>query len=240
MVDLDETLINVCRQHLPEWGGDTVDSDPRFELIVGDAHAYLLQCSEIFDAIIMDISDPIEAGPGIALYTREFYNHAKSLLSVPQGVFVTQAGVAEAVPSLQMQRSGGVDEPLCYAPIINTLAEVFECVVPYSVSIPSFGSDWGFVMAFNCGSDLGGDNNGGSDIGTTVREEFANIPKKIIDDIISKRIQGNNNGTSNDNDILRHYDGETHRTMFSLTKSLRKMLKDDKRIMTRDNPIFMY
>mmetsp|Transcript_11293 Transcript_11293/g.15942 ORF Transcript_11293/g.15942 Transcript_11293/m.15942 type:complete len:201 (-) Transcript_11293:102-704(-) len=35
MVDLDATVIEVCKRHLPEWGGERVASDPRLELIVG-------------------------------------------------------------------------------------------------------------------------------------------------------------------------------------------------------------
>jgi spermidine synthase len=64
MVDLDGDVIEVCKKYLPEWGGEKVATDPRLELIVGDAYAYLMNTEETFDVIIMDISDPIEAGPG--------------------------------------------------------------------------------------------------------------------------------------------------------------------------------
>lgn len=96
MVDLDEAIIDVCVKHLPEWGGDKVKNDPRLELIIGDAYAHLSNCQDTFDIIILDISDPIEAGPGIMLYTQELYQHASSILS-EHGVFVTQAGVADAM-----------------------------------------------------------------------------------------------------------------------------------------------
>ena len=42
-----------------------------------------------FDVMIMDICDPIEAGPGIALYEMEFYKFAITKLN-PGGVLVTQ------------------------------------------------------------------------------------------------------------------------------------------------------
>ena len=73
MVDLDEVVVDVCRKYLPEWGGDEVATNPRLELIIGDAHEYLMNCKDSFDVVIMDISDPIEAGPGVMLYTQEFY-----------------------------------------------------------------------------------------------------------------------------------------------------------------------
>lgn len=66
--------------------------------IVGDAHKYLMETEEKFDVIIMDISDPVEAGPGIALYTQEFYKRAAEVLNKENGVFVTQAGSADFVP----------------------------------------------------------------------------------------------------------------------------------------------
>ena len=72
MVDLDEEVINVSKKYLPSWGGNTCQ-DPRFELIIGDANEYIHNTNEVFDLIIMDISDPIEAGPGIALYTLDFF-----------------------------------------------------------------------------------------------------------------------------------------------------------------------
>lgn len=60
MVDLDAKVVEVCKKYLPEWGGEEVANNERMELIIGDAYAYLNNCTDKFDAIIMDISDPIE------------------------------------------------------------------------------------------------------------------------------------------------------------------------------------
>jgi spermidine synthase len=98
MVDIDPVVVNVCVKHLPEWGGQAVLDHPKMTYIVGDAHQYLMETKETFDVIIMDISDPVEAGPGIALYTKEFYERAKEVLNKETGVFVTQAGSADFVP----------------------------------------------------------------------------------------------------------------------------------------------
>jgi spermidine synthase len=131
MVDVDKEIINVCRKYLPEWGGDEVANDRRLELIVGDALLYLDNTEEKFDVIIMDISDPIEAGPGILLYTKEFYQLALTRLNMPHGVFVTQTGTADSVPPPHVSK-----DITCYGPIYNTLKSVFDCVVPYSILIP--------------------------------------------------------------------------------------------------------
>jgi spermidine synthase len=69
MVDLDKVVVDVSREHLPEWGAGCWD-DPRLEMHYTDAHAWLMQYKgPKFDVIIMDIADPIEAGPGYVLYT---------------------------------------------------------------------------------------------------------------------------------------------------------------------------
>jgi spermidine synthase len=151
MVDLDVTVIDACRTHLPEWGGSSVLNHPKFQLVIGDAYQYLMDDSNtetIFDVIIMDISDPIESGPGNLLYTQEFYQHvAHHKLHPSHGVFVTQAGMAESVPSAPFMKDH--DDPSCHAPIYNTLRSVFSTVQLYTTNIPSFGSDWGFVIASN-------------------------------------------------------------------------------------------
>ena len=218
MVDLDAKVVEVCRKHLPERGGDAVANDPRMELIFGDAHAYLLNTKETFDVIIMDISDPIEAGPGIALYTKEFYEYAATRLN-PHGVFVTQGGTAEAIPT-GIVDSHGID-PSCFAPIRNTLATVFDCTIPYTTNIPSFAGDWGFVMAFR------------TDTEGSAAKEWRRIDSDIIDRLIEETITGGST-------VLGHYDGITHLRAFSLTKPLRTYMAKDERIMTKDNPVFMY
>ena len=222
MVDLDETVVQLSMKYLSEWGGEEVASNPRLQLIIGDAHKYLMETDQTFDVIIMDISDPIEAGPGVMLYTKEFYEHAKTLLNQPHGVFVTQAGTAESIPAAVVDVSD-VDNS-CYAPIYNTLSSVFDCTIPYSTNIPSFGGDWGFVMAFH--SANGGENG-------HALEDWKNPRPGMIDELIEKQISGGSDG-------LQWYDGTTHNRMFSLSKPLRKYMAKDSRIMTRDNPVFMY
>lgn len=218
MVDLDEVVVDFCREHLPEWGGETVTSNARFDLVIGDAFKYLNETKDKFDVIIMDISDPIEAGPGIMLYTKEFYDHAKTLLS-PHGVFVTQAGTAESVPAAVVTVAG-TEDPSCFAPIANTLGAVFSATIPYSTNIPSFGGDWGFVMAFE-----------NSSIEAVASWKSPEAGK--IDTLVTEHIIGGS-------EALKFYDGVSHMRMFHLVKPLRSYMNKDNRVMTRDNPVFMY
>jgi spermidine synthase len=234
MVDLDAKVIEVCKKYLPEWGGEKVAQNPRLELIIGDAFAYLNNCTETFDAIIMDISDPIEAGPGIMLYTQEFYKHAKSLLN-PNGIFVTQGGMADGISRVAGIEPGSDDDYSSYAAIKNTLESVFDCTIPYSVNIPSFGSDWGFIMAFDTSKDS-----------TSAMLEYIDIDKQKIDEMVDSNITEIDDINSKagsykaGSDVLRFYDGSSHRRMLALPKPLRLSMKKDSRIMTKENPVFMY
>lgn len=218
MVDLDGELVEICRKYLPEWGGEKVCADERFELVIGDAYKWIMETEETFDVVIMDISDPIEIGPGIMLYVKEFYEHVVTRMNQPHGVFVTQAGVADAIPAAHFV--AGNKDTACYGPIRNTLKSVFDTVVPYTSNIPSFGGDWGFVCAFN----------GDADKSSKEKElEATNMAADEVDAALEEHVGE-----------LRLYDGITHQCLFHLTKPLRKSLEADDRIMTKDNPIFMY
>ena len=136
MVDIDKVACDICRQELPEWNGGAYE-DPRFSVFYEDAKAWLEERPrEKFDVIVLDICDPIEAGPAYKLYTQEFYRFLKSRLK-KNGVVVTQSGPG-AVYNAKEE---------CFTVIHNTLKSVFHDVVPYTTDVPSFGCNWGFNMA---------------------------------------------------------------------------------------------
>ena len=220
MCDLDKVVVEMCQKWLPEWG-DGASEDPRLDLIFGDAHAWMMNTNEMFDAIIMDISDPIEAGPGIKLYTQEFYRHAATRLN-SGGVFVTQAGVAEPV-ILATEHSN-----TCWGAINRTLDSVFDCAIPYYAQVLSFGGKWGYVIAFNQTEE--------SHCEYTADQESHGWrkPKEgIIDGLIEEKITGGESA-------LRFYEEDAHLGMTCLAKCVRISLETDDRLMTMENPIFMY
>ncbi|KAL7539467.1 hypothetical protein ACHAXR_009324 [Thalassiosira sp. AJA248-18] len=241
MVDIDPEVIEVSKKFLPEWGGEAVASHPKVEYIVGDVQQYLMGTNEKFDAMIIDVSDPIEAGPAVALYTQEFYRIVSQRLN-KFGVFVTQAGSASFIPFAHSSLDGEGEEDTCFSPIKNTLATVFDHAIPYSAPVASFGEDWGFVLAFN-GPE-------------TDARHLVDLPYEVIDDLIEgqittvpgvpehkfrsigvkRAVTGNEKGR----DVLKHYDGVVHRRLFAMSKPLREAMKSDDRVMTEANPIFMY
>merc|ERR1712195_149927 len=119
-------------------GGDGAYEDPRFEVYYEDAKAWIENCGQKFDVIIMDICDPIEAGPGIALYFSEFYTYCKENVLNPGGVLVTQSGCC-----------GINNYKECYTTINSTLNSSFAHVAPYSAPVASFGCPWGFNLPFD-------------------------------------------------------------------------------------------
>ena len=131
--DLDKEVIDVCKQYLPTmYGAD----DARCDVMIGDAKQFIEEYEGEFDVIIMDICDPVEAGPGIACYFREFYEKCKAKLS-PNGVLVTQSTAC----SLLLFHE-------CFTVIVNTLKSVFDEVMPYSAYIPTFYAMWGYTLTF--------------------------------------------------------------------------------------------
>ncbi len=141
MVDIDGEVVALCREHLPNHHQGAFD-DPRVELIHADAYAYLERTGERFDAAIIDVPDPLEAGPAYRLFTREFYALLKSRLN-PGGIMAAQAGPTG--PSFYEQ---------CFSVVANTLSSVFPVVVLSETFVPSFGSTWGFVIG-SLGPDPG-------------------------------------------------------------------------------------
>ena len=235
MVDLDNEVIEVSRKYLPEWGGEAILNHPKVEYVVGDVREYLAETREKFDVVIIDVSDPIEAGPAVALYTKEFYDTVSRRLK-PNGVLVTQSGSASFVPFPRAD-----EESSCFAPIRNTLATVFDHAVPFSCPVASFGEDWGFVMAFNGDeADARRLRHVDESIDVMIEERIVAVPKVPDHAYRSVGVKRILTGYESGANALKHYDGESHRGLFILSKPLRNVMKNDSRIMTDDSPLFMF
>ena len=132
MVDLDESVINIAKNYLPEWNSGAFD-DPRVRLIIDDARAYIETTKNYFDVIIIDLPEPAEGGPAFLLYTEEFYKKIKKALK-DSGMMVTQSA------------SASINNLRVFVAIVTTLKRVFPYVKPYITYIPSFFAPWSFVL----------------------------------------------------------------------------------------------
>lgn len=197
MVDIDEEVVQLCRQLLPNHHRGSFN-DARLELVHDDALAYLERTDERFDVVIIDVPDPLEAGPAYLLYTQEFYELLRERLN-PSGIMVAQAGPTG--PTFYEQ---------CFSAVASTIGSVFPTVAICEAFVPSFGATWGFVIGSQSGSP-------------------ADLTPDEVDRRIAERITAE----------LRHYDGITHRGMFSIPKYLRAALASENRVITKDDPLFV-
>ncbi len=133
MVDVDQEVIDVSQRLLPTFHAGAFD-DSRAEIMIDDGRRWLETHDEVFDAIIIDLSDPIEEGPCYRLYTREFYRLVSSRLA-DDGVIALQAGTT------------AVHDLLNFGSIHRTLKTAFPTTWPYTAGVPCFGLPWGFQIA---------------------------------------------------------------------------------------------
>jgi len=133
MVDIDGELVEVCKEYMPEWSQGAFE-DERSEIIIGDARKYVFDTDEKFDVVISDLTEPVEEGPSISLYTLEFLSRIYEILD-EEGLYVAQAGSAD--PLYNKFVTG----------LYRTLREVFEHVSVYVTFIFSFQLLWAFVLA---------------------------------------------------------------------------------------------
>lgn len=133
MVDLDRQVVELCRRFLPSFHAGAFD-DMRAEVHFTDARQYLENKNDKYDVAIIDIVDPLEAGPACLLYTREFYSLVKNRLN-PGGMMLIQSG------------SCGWTNLHIFTSIVSTLKKVFRHVRPYATYVPSFVDMWGFSSA---------------------------------------------------------------------------------------------
>jgi spermidine synthase len=133
MVDIDGEAIDFVKEHMAAWHQGAFD-DPRSELVIGDARDYLARTEEKFDAIVVDVTDPVAGGPSYLLFTEEFYRLTASRLR-PGGLVSVQA------ESMAPPLIGG------HAAVARTLGRVFPVVGSLAAFVPSFGEPWGFAVA---------------------------------------------------------------------------------------------
>lgn len=134
LVELDEKVIEIARQHLYAVHQGSLD-DERLELRIEDGLRYVAEVAPAagmrFDLIVLDLTDPI--GPAEALYSVDFFNSCKKLLT-ENGAVTLHIGA----PVYQQQR---------LRRLIGNLRQVFAKVSPYFLFIPLYGGQWGMACA---------------------------------------------------------------------------------------------
>ena len=135
MVDIDGEVVDACREYLPEMHQGAFD-DPRVELIIDDAQNFLQTTAETFDAVISDLTDPVEDGPAYPLFTQEHYRQVQKILD-PKGVLIVQSG-SIILPDL---------------PVHARLAKTVQSVFPYVRSCMGYAPSYGLQLSYLLASD---------------------------------------------------------------------------------------
>lgn len=135
MVDLDGEVVALCKKHLPTWHAGAFD-DPRFELVVGDGYSYIMNGTEKFDVIVIDVVDSFDGGPAEALYSSEFYKATRSRLT-EKGILVIQGMELDSNEFADHKR------------VRQNISGIFSHIRSYNIFVPSFWSEWGYVFASN-------------------------------------------------------------------------------------------
>ena len=107
--------------------------------------------------------------------------------------------------------SASLTELLNLGAVNNTLKSVFTIVCPYQVDVPCFGGPWGFCLA-------------------SLNLNPVQVSTSEVDQRISARSLSH----------LKFYDGLTHQGLFSLPKHLREELARQTRLITDNEPLYIY
>lgn len=130
MAEIDKVVVDFCKEHLPQVHRGAFD-DPRLTVKITDGKAYVEQCQDQFDLMMLDLTDPF--GPAEALYRVDFLRHCRRILG-PRGV-------------MSMHLGSPVSRPNVFHRIVSSLREAFTIVRPYLVYVPLYGAIWGMAAA---------------------------------------------------------------------------------------------
>lgn len=130
MVELDRDVVDASKMHLPDISKGAFDN-PKTTLLIEDGIAYIKNCQEKFDLVILDLTDPF--GPSVSLYTQEFYNSVNNILS-ETGAFT-------------LHIESPISRPALFQGIYHTLKSVFKFVSPMLNYVPMYGTLWAYAMA---------------------------------------------------------------------------------------------
>ncbi len=133
MVDLDREVVEICREYLPSWHRGSF-ADQRVELLYMDARQYLENTGQLFDVIISDVPEPVEAGPALKLFTKQYFELINKRLATG-GSFSLQAG-DYGLPFIE-----------AHSAIYNTIRQIMPFALSYRAFVPSFNTEWGFILA---------------------------------------------------------------------------------------------
>lgn len=144
--DIDGEVMAACEEHLPAVN-QGVFRRPNVRCLARDGRAYIEETADVFDVVIMDMTDPF--GPSARLYTREYFRAVKARLRDDRGLFV-------------MHAEGPISRPLAFQQILRTLGTVWTHQHVFYVYVQMYGTLWSIVV-----------NGSTDDVATLAQDEIA-------------------------------------------------------------------
>ena len=129
VVDIDEVVVNTCKEYLPEIASGL--NDPKVTVEIINAFDYIKNTDKKFDVILISSPDPL--GPGVGEYTSDVYHNLKRVLN-ENGIIVMQS----ESPVANAQKSKILYE---------SLLKNFKIVKTYTSPVPTYpGSCWAWAF----------------------------------------------------------------------------------------------
>ncbi|MCG8501118.1 MAG: polyamine aminopropyltransferase [Firmicutes bacterium] len=129
LVEIDGSVVEICKEHLPEISGALDDS--RAEVVITDGIKYVREHADEFDVITVDSTDPV--GPAVGLFALDFYKDIYRALK-EDGIFVAQT------------ESPFFNDDLIRR-VFKDIGSVFPVARLYLCSVPTYPSGlWSFTM----------------------------------------------------------------------------------------------
>lgn len=183
IVTPDEQMLELAKTYLPTWNEGAFKNE-RVKVVVAKARDFIQSDSGKYDLIIFDQEDLDLAAEDNSHYTKQFFQLAKARLA-PGGIFAIQANqIAETQDEHFLLR--------------KTVGSIFAETHSYHAVIPSFLTDWGFLLA----------------------SDWVN-PKKMSEKVIND-MAGSRLGAES----LRYVDGEFLLSCFLFPKQVRSKMNE--------------
>jgi spermidine synthase len=131
MVDIDGRVVEISKEFLPEWSDGAFD-DPRAEVVVGDALAFMRDRPQRYGVILSDLTEPLVDSPSNSLFNDDVFALIKSRLA-EGGVYALQASTAAA------------HNAELHCKMARTLRRHYAHVASFFTYVPAFDTDWGFL-----------------------------------------------------------------------------------------------
>lgn len=129
MCEIDGLAVDVCKKYFPTIACEL--DNPKLEICINDGVEFIKDKKSEYDVILIDSTDPL--GPGVGLFTEEFYTNVKQALK-PGGIMVAQSEspIADKKEMKQMYK---------------LLNKVFPIVKPYIGPVPTYpGGFWSWAF----------------------------------------------------------------------------------------------